>query len=67
MDIAEPTDVFIQAIHSIRDNWIERAAARFVSHGLGLIEAKEAATSFWKTANIDIEPEDAVDGKMDLS
>lgn len=56
------TDIFTQTIHAIRDGWIDLATARFISRGnMDDLQAKIAATELWKTANLDIEPEDAVD------
>lgn len=53
------------AIDGIRKDWERRAASHYIYRGLGEKAAISAAEKLWKTANLDIEPEEAVDDAFD--
>jgi hypothetical protein len=53
------------AIDGIREGWTSRAASQYEYRGMGKKEGREAAEKLWRTADLDIEPEEAVDGAIE--
>ena len=51
-------------INSIRAGWTARAAEHYMLRGYSEEAAMRAAEVLWKTADIDLEPEEAVDNEL---